>query len=925
MSVQETVQNIPTPRPVRPLAAALWEEFTAIHGKPAGHPASGGPEAELAAYYAAARAQNQSALCLSGGGIRSASFSLGVLQALASKGLLTQFHYLSSVSGGGYIAGWLTELIHDHEGDVGRVQELLGQPVAPAALGALRRYTNFLTPEPGLASADTWAGVLLWVRNTLVNWLLFLPAMFAAAQLPMLYADVVQSVGVRTGWPLLLAGLACLGFGVYNGATHLPSHAPPSDPVRCPPGRTARFVRWGVVLPILIWAGLAPLVAAPSLRQVLEPGTLPVALIPLGSFAAMLLGYLLAGWQMGGEDGWLFNRNLGWWILSCLVASAVLAAGTGFAPGLSPLWLAVLGPVWVTAAHLLQSLVFVALRREAFRGELDREWLARLNALKVVPALLWGVFAATCLLLPAWLLSGAAVQWATGVAGLLTGPGAALLGRFSRSSPTGEGEAAGGSGRTDLIVACAAVLFGTVIFLLLAAAGRFLADAFAEPGAAGLPAWRLPVDAGLIVIAGGLSWWLGGRININRFSLHAVYRNRLVRAFLGSARSSRAPDGFTGLDPEDNLRMSQAFLRSGRRSLFPVVNVALNLTAVHNPAWAERKAESFTITPLGCGAAFLHRREDVQACKPVRGAYVDTARYAGAGRETGKHDSGSGLTLGTALTLSGAAVSPSMGYNSSAPVAFLMTLFNFRLGAWLPNPAIAEAGELLQARPPNALKTIGLELLGLSDDRGEAVYLSDGGHFEVIGLYEMVRRRCRHILVIDAGEDPRAEFGDLGNTVRKIAIDFNVRIRFRPPMAIGSRTHPILPVRWFAWADIEYPEGWTGQLIYLKPCTLPDPPIDVRAYAAAHADFPHESTLDQWFSESQFESYRRLGEAETSQLGAVSYAECLESPLAAFFDDVRAQINAVSATECCPVEQDKQGQGAALDPQGVSGPLDPVP
>ena len=890
MSVQGTsVQNLPqadppkadpstVARPVGPVADALWAEFAAIHQTPIPPVTTHGPDASLRAYYAAARAQQQAALCLSGGGIRSAAFALGVLQVLARKRLLTRFHYLSTVSGGGYIGGWLTALIHaqrvdDQRGDAAGVERLLAGPETPAAVASLRRYTNFLTPEPGLASPDTWAGVLLWLRNTLINWLLFLPAMFAIAQLPALYADLLQTVGPATGWPLLLAGLLSLGIGVHNGAAHLPSHAPPSDPAQRPPARAAQFARQWVAWPILVWAALAPLVAAPSLRPVLLPGTVSDALIPLGSFAVMLLAYGLAGLRLGAADRVLFRRNFGAWTLGCLGASVVLAAAIASAADLPARWLAVLAPLSVTTAHLVQSLLFVALRQEAFRGELDREWLARLNAFKVVPALLWAGFATVCLVLPGWVFSGAAWRWAAAAVGVLTGPGAALLGHFTAAAPTVAGKpGTSGAGWTDVIVAVAALLFGILLAMVLAHAGAGLAEAFA-PAAAGLPPeYRPAVDAALIALPFLLSLWLGRRINVNRFSMHAVYRNRLVRAFLGSARRHRTPDGFTGLDPADNPRMADVFARTDVRALYPVVNVTLNLTAGGNTAWAERKAASFTITPGDCGAAFLHRSEDVRAMKPVRGAYAETARFAGAEQETGPQDTRRGITLGTAITLSGAAVSPSMGYHSMPSVAFLMTLFNVRLGAWLPNPAVASATELAQARPPNALFTLARELLGMADGRSPAVYLTDGGHFDNLGLYEMVRRRCRFILVVDAGEDGSATFADLGNAVRKIAIDFDIRIRFAPPLSIGGRADPVPPWQNHALAAIEYPEGWSGTLLYLRPCRLADPPIDVRAYAADHPAFPHESTLDQWFTESQFESYRRLGEEEAARIGTGSYA-----------------------------------------------------
>jgi hypothetical protein len=132
----------------------------------------------------------------------------------------------------------------------------------------------------------------------------------------------------------------------------------------------------------------------------------------------------------------------------------------------------------------------------------------------------------------------------------------------------------------------------------------------------------------------------------------------------------------------------------------------------------------------------------------------------------------------------------------------------------------------------------------------------------------MVRRRCRYIFAVDAGEDKDAEFTDLGNAARKVFIDFGVRIVFNPPIAIGSRAVPILPIRGYATAEIYYPEGGpVGKLIYLRPCDLPDAQIDVRSYRNANDEFPHQSTLNQWFSESQFESYRGLGDTQASALG----------------------------------------------------------
>jgi hypothetical protein len=857
----------PEPRPVSTVAGALWQEYATIHQE--SHEGAAGieHEASLRAYYTAALERNQSALCLSGGGIRSAAFSLGVLQALAQQGLLTSFDYLSTVSGGGYAGGWLAAMLRAHDGDAIKVQGLLKADEPPPELRALRGYTNFLSPHPGISSPDTWAGIVLWVRNVLVNWLIFFPALFALALLPVAYADILAALsGGWWSWPLLLLALFCLGAGVYNGAVHLPSHAFPEAAER---GSRTAFVPKRVVWPLIAWAALVPMVAAPWLRPVMPGNAILGDVIPVLGFVVMELAYVLAALHEAGEDRTLFWHNFGWWTLASLCATAMLWLALDFGIGLSFELIAVLGPLAVTLAHLVQSLIYVALRSEAFRGDLDREWLARLNGEKVLPALLWAIFAAVCLLLPCLVLdhTSSFTAFLVSAFGLLTGPAAAYLGKISRDVSREGSSDKGRSGFAlplNILLAIAAAIFAVLLFLLLARLGTTLARHH----------WL--ADLVIIAIAALLAAGLGKRINVNRFSMHAVYRSRLVRGFLGSARKQRTPDGFTDIDPRDNPRMADLAAHSGaRRVLFPVVNLTLNLTAVRNTAWTERKGESFTVTPCASGAAFLHKSEDVAAGLPARGAYVRTALYAGNEREIGRHDPANGVTLGTALTLSGAAASPSMGYHSSPGAAFLMTLFNVRLGAWLPNPATASTQELARAKPPNALFTLGRELLGLSDDRTDAVYLSDGGHFENLGIYEMVRRRCRRIVVVDAGADPNAGFEDLGNAVRKIRIDLAIEIRFNPPVGIGSRSNPLKPFRSFACATIHYPDSAVmGQLIYLKAADPPDVPMDVRAYRNGHDDFPHQSTANQFFSESQFESYRMLGLSEA--LGLAGGATTLD-------------------------------------------------
>ena len=137
-----------------------------------------------------------------------------------------------------------------------------------------------------------------------------------------------------------------------------------------------------------------------------------------------------------------------------------------------------------------------------------------------------------------------------------------------------------------------------------------------------------------------------------------------------------------------------------------------------------------------------------------------------------------GISLGSAITISGAAASPNMGYHSSPFVTFILTLLNVRLGAWLGNPGQAGDRTFQLGYPESSVRPIIDEALGLTNDKSPYVYLSDGGHFENLGLYEMVLRRCHFIVISDAGQDPECSFADLGESVRKIRVDFGIPIDF---------------------------------------------------------------------------------------------------------------------------------------------------
>jgi hypothetical protein len=389
----------------------------------------------------------------------------------------------------------------------------------------------------------------------------------------------------------------------------------------------------------------------------------------------------------------------------------------------------------------------------------------------------------------------------------------------------------------------------------------------------------------LFAVLLGFALLMGWRIDTNKFSLHGMYYARLVRAYLGASRAAcdRNPNPFTGFDPADDLPMRKLWpacageggpdgdKAAGRSETTPplhVLNLTLNLVGGASLAWQQRKAESFSTTSLHAGSAFVgYRRTSEAGCRTPQ--ELDRLRLFGGP---------SGITLGTAMTISGAAASPNAGAMSTPLITFLMTLFNARLGSWLGNPGRAGEKTFDQGAPAQKIRPILEEMFGLTSDRSPYVYLSDGGHFENLGLYEMILRRCRFIVVSDAGCDVKCSFEDLGNAVRKIRVDFGVPIEFPNPIEIYARNAAPPGGRTAYWAigrirysAVDMVDGGTeddydGILVYLKPAIYGQEPRDVYNYAQVSADFPHESTTDQFFSESQFESYRALGEHVIDEL-----------------------------------------------------------
>jgi hypothetical protein len=295
----------------------------------------------------------------------------------------------------------------------------------------------------------------------------------------------------------------------------------------------------------------------------------------------------------------------------------------------------------------------------------------------------------------------------------------------------------------------------------------------------------------------------------------------------------------------DRKSLADAELARATRPL-PIINATLNLVGGDKLAWQQRKAESFSMTPLYCGS--------------WSEGYRPSDQYGAPG----------GITLGTAVTISGAAANPNSGYSSSLVLSLLMAIFNVRLGAWLGNPNPHGKNTYKLSGPRQSILLFFAEMFGLTNSHRSFVNLSDGGHFENLGLYEVVLRRCRYVLLSDADADESFSFGDLGNAIRKIRIDFGIDIDFEKKIEIlpnaSDKNGLYCAIARIRYSQIDKSDpADDGHLIYIKPSLRGDArkdqvlPYDIYSYGRTSAEFPHESTADQWFTESQFESYRALG------------------------------------------------------------------
>ena len=876
-------------------------------------------------------------LALSGGGIRSATFCLGALQVFEEKGLMPHVDYLSTVSGGGFIgaaySAWRYRKTMYQMKDAmpkpadadkppcpGETQE--PPPVFNGLILHLRKFAHYLSPRLGLMSTEPWRIVGAFVRNLVIHWLVMVSAVFALfASLLLaqrhLYAVtvIVATIGLlfvgrglayeltarrcmnnparQPGEPcpmaqqllqaphlLLFAGLAMCGLSAALGFVA-------STRSGFPDWTSLHIFSTGME-PLSIWLDglikfLPFLQTMPPTEEVprFNPG-LPAALLLVAAAALVVTACGFASeWRWRPRRRfvpsvrWLglvlgFAVYLGlWWALaasqnSILKTWGSVPLGLGeflsftTVSGVAAAW----AWVWQAALAIFGFAIILSLFIAVFNREMDREereWATRLVSIALMTGCGWLVVAGL-VTFSAWLaiLTYAALYqdqiFGTDVASALAATGfwigiSSWAARLARSTSV---KAVAQKYWKQLLLKVGPPLFLAGLVVLCGFAAALLVLWLGGPDAlwVGSEVWWL-LGGALVVFA-----IAGSVLDSNEFSLHGFYRDRIVRSYLGASNAgSPAPDSTWNIRSDDlPLHCLTQSVKYGGAP-FHIINTAVNLFGSKDLQVQQRSCDSFVLTPTGCGSWATN-----YAPMPP------------------------GLYLGSAVAASGAAVSSNMGMATrGASLAALMTVLNLRLGFWFGNP---RKNAQLRKRPTFAPSLLLLEGFSLTNENRQFVNLSDGGHFDNLGLYELIRRRCKFIIVLDAECDERYGFESLERVIRFARIDFDVHIDLDFQKIAPLSGESYAQAHW-AVGSIDYsrvapgagrdrglsPHGETktGHLLYIKSSLCaPDKNAhvsrDVLGYALRHPSFPHEPTSDQFFNEAQFESYRELGHCIASKL-----------------------------------------------------------
>jgi hypothetical protein len=804
-------------------------------------------------------------LALSGGGVRSAAFCLGVLQALTRGGWLPHVDFLSTVSGGGYIGAFLGRFF-DLCGKSGGLTGALPNQTAGAAqdrvardlrdarsapVSWLRRHSNYLSPS-GLGEAAT--NIAGFWRNLLSIYLvlgLFFFALFGVL-------NAVHYGNFPHGFVMSLVSDCVTVLTPLNCHVMITLSGP-----------------WLVLAELALWLTVVPLMLAYWLVSEDLPETF---VAPVLTAAALLaVGLLLAS---GNPLSLIVLAAAVVWALQTW--AAVLRA-EGHADPYNPARL-LLARSRLTGRLAFWGAAATALAGLALVDGLGR-WLARL-------------------MLEGGLTTTNVSRWFLG-AGMIILSIAGMLRMAARSLVSRR------SGPSEVLMFSRPYLWA-VLMLIVGSLPPLIVLSFASHAAyeLGDAYWQgLWFTAGALV----LSLLLGSRACvqfINRSSPLGIYAARLATAFLGAVNPQRRthPEGgnVTHVVPGDDVPLSQYAPQAAGGPLH-LINCAVNETVdvASQRGLRDRQAENLAIGPAGVNIAqqwhALWAEENAAS-----GALVPLAPGGGPHPFLA---SGHGqvavepLNLREWTAISGAALGPGMGRQTGLGRALLLTLANLRLGYWWNSGLSVNEREHVPVRGGlwrvltdflsqwfRAQSLLLSELIGrFGGPWYRYWYLSDGGNFEVTGAYELLRRRVPFVIACDAGRD---EVGsDLALLVRLARVDFGAEVeavtadpavlqRLAVPQEVAghlgsltdvmpggglARAHAALfLVRYPALPDGPADDLWLQRrhtwLLYLKATLTGDEPADIRNYAALHPSFPHEPTFNQFFDEPQWESYRKLGE-----------------------------------------------------------------
>lgn len=858
------------------------------------------------------------ALALSGGGIRSSALCLGVLQALNHHDLIKRIDYLSTVSGGGYIGSAFSATTTAS----GRF--VFGEKPAPAtaaraseisdtpAVGHIRNYSNYLIPA---GARDFFTGIAIVVRGLVAN------AGFAFPMVLALAAVTILSNPARS----CLYAPNLFGLGVSNGQVF-------SFIGDYPILKTFGFTLLGIVVAFaFLIVGLIHRAVSPVDRRVFFRYLVGVTLImgvicnaahyfPVTHFALTLssglLGLVLffgwALWRSFLRDDRLQEFRGHWPTMGAtyLVLVGIIAffefqpfmiaqmfgvadgGGTDQAAGLIAGvvigWIKSLAAITapIAAAVTLFRQQFAGLLKGAGASDLPSRILAYVAGGAVwvaglaLPLLIWIGYLYLCF----WGIANDRVYgansrqcdvsaWSAG----LPAPAATVSGlsgkiEFDSRAKSLSAEIASKDGTAPAPPRVTAtshipdwLLSGAKLFgdpdpdrWTMALLGYYrIANNINRP----MAVMYLCLAALLLA----LSWFM--RPNAN--SLHRLYRDRLSKAFLfvPEMPKRRVAKGIPSIDqgrdfPELDLKLSDLCPRApgeagttGYRLVAPyhLINTALNIQGSDYANRRGRNADFFLFSPLWTGSEAT--------------GYCDTAKL---------ECKESGLDLATAMAISGAAASSNMGSNSITPLTPTLALLNVRLGYWLKNPQYVD-----DLTRPEHRSTLYLwaEITGRLYENADSVYLTDGGHIENLGVYELLRRRSKVIIAVDVEADAPMNFPSLMTLQRYARIDLGIRIdlpwgpirdrtrammarnadRKGAPAPSGARDDAARNHVHVAIGTIDYGVAEPGYLVYIKASLTGDENDYIRDYARRNDTFPHETTGDQFFSEEQFEVYRALG------------------------------------------------------------------